>query len=158
MTLTTSMIDILASAWQSVTRHRLRSVLAMAGVAVGVCALTSIMSVEKSWRQAVTDFFAPMDLETVRVAIPAGGNWREVGYRKQAVEKDDLQAIITECSSVQSATLVSWTTLRAETDDGSALELAIRAVDADFTRTLPDEVREGRLFTAEEAAKQSPVC
>jgi len=152
------MSDTLASAWQSITRHRLRSLLAIAGVAVGVCALTSIMSVEKSWRQAVTDFFAPMDLETVRVAIPAGGNWREVGYAEPAVEKDDLQAILAQCSAAQSATLVSWTTLRAETDDGSALELAIRAVDADFTKTLPDQVREGRLFTAEEAARQAPVC
>jgi putative ABC transport system permease protein len=152
------MTDTLSSAWQSVTRHRLRSFLAMAGVAVGVCALTSIMSVEKSWRQAVTDFFAPMDLETVRVAIPAGGNWREVGYTKGAADADDLKAITSESSAVQSATLVSWTTLRAETDDGSALELAVRAVDADFTKTLPDEVREGRLFTAEEAVKQAPVC
>ncbi len=152
------MLDTLASAWQSVTRYRLRSLLAMAGVAVGVCALTSIMSVEKSWRQAVTDFFAPMDLETVRVAIPVGENWREVGYTKPAVEKDDLEAILTQCPAVQSAALISWTTLRAETDDGSALELAIRAVDADFTKTLPDEVREGRLFTAEEASRQAPVC
>jgi putative ABC transport system permease protein len=130
----------------------------MAGVAVGVCALTSIMSVEKSWRKAVTDFFAPMDLDTVRVAIPAGENWREVGYAKPAVGLDDLKAILAQCSTVQSATLISWTTLRAETDDGSALELAVRAVDADFTRTLPDEVKEGRLFTADEAAKQAPVC
>jgi len=34
------MTDILGSAWQSVTRHRLRSLLAMAGVAVGVCAVS----------------------------------------------------------------------------------------------------------------------
>jgi ABC-type antimicrobial peptide transport system permease subunit len=114
--------------------------------------------VEKSWRQAVTGFFAPMDLETVRVAIPAGGNWRRVGYTKPAVEKDDLQAILDQCPAAQSATLVSWTTRRAETDDGSALELAVRAVEADFTRTLPDEVREGRLFTTEEANRQAPVC
>ncbi len=152
------MTDTLSFAYQSVIRHRLRSLLAMAGVAVGVCALTSIMSVEKSWRKAVTDFFAPMDLETVRVAIPAGEKWREAGYTKRAVERDDLQAIAARCSAARSATIVSWTTLRAETDDGSALELAVRAVDADFTKTLPDDLREGRLFTAVEAANQAPVC
>jgi putative ABC transport system permease protein len=152
------MTDLLAAAWLSVTRHRLRSVLAMAGVAVGVCALTSIMSVEQAWRRAVTSFFAPMDLETVRVAIPAGPNWREVGFSKPSLEPKDMNAILANCRAVESATLMTWTTLRAETDDGSALELAVRAVDADFTRTLPDEVREGRLFTGEEAARRAPVC
>jgi ABC-type lipoprotein release transport system permease subunit len=59
------MTDLFASAWLSVTRHRLRSLLAMAGVAVGVCALTSIMSVEQAWRRAMREFFAPLDMETV---------------------------------------------------------------------------------------------
>ena len=56
------------------------------------------------------------------------------------------------------ATMVTWRTLRAEADDGAALDLAVRAVAADFTQTLPDEVREGRLFTAAEASRQAPVC
>jgi len=150
--------DTFAFACLAVARHRLRSVLAMAGVAVGVCALTSIMSVEKSWRRAVTQFFAPMDLETVRVAIPAGKGWRERRFRKPSLDRDDAKAIVAECPAVESATLMTWNTLRAETDDGSALELAVRGVEADFTRTLPDEVREGRLFTVAEEAKQSPVC
>jgi putative ABC transport system permease protein len=129
----------------------------MAGVAVGVCALTSIMSVEKSWRQAVTDFFAPMDLETVRVNIPAGSSWRQRGFSKPALEPEDVEAVLAHCPAVESATMMSWTTLRAETED-AALELAVRAVEADFVDTLPDEVREGRLFTAEEATAQAPVC
>ncbi|UCC67669.1 MAG: ABC transporter permease, partial [Armatimonadota bacterium] len=151
------MLDSFAAAWLAVTRHRLRSLLAMSGVAVGVCALTSIMSVEKSWRKAVTDFFSPMDLETVRVAIPAGDNWRARGFSKPALERQDLEAILAHCPAVGSATLMTWGTMRAETED-SALELAVRAVDADFVHTLPDEVREGRLFTAQEGAAQATVC
>jgi len=129
----------------------------MSGVAVGVCALTSIMSVEKSWRQAVVDFFSFMDLETVRVAIPAGDNWRERGFSKQALEPEDVEAIRAHCPAVESATPMTWRTMRAETAD-SALELAVRAVEADFVQTLPDQVREGRLFTPQEAAAQAPLC
>lgn len=151
------MSDTRASAWLAVTRHRLRSLLAMAGVAVGVCALTSIMSVEKSWRQAVTDFFAPMDLETVRVTIPAGSNWRQRGFSKPDLEREDLEAVLAHCPAVESATMMNWATLRAETED-SALELAVRAVDSGFVDTLPDEVREGRLFSADEVARQEAVC
>jgi putative ABC transport system permease protein len=151
------MDDTLAFAWLAITRHRLRSLLAMGGVAIGVCALTSIMSVEQSWRTAVARFFAPMDLETVRVALPAGADWREVGYSRPVLERQDVEAILKNCPAAQSATLMTWGTLRAETQ-GSALELAVRAVDADFMQTLPDRVRRGRLFSAEEVARSRPVC
>jgi putative ABC transport system permease protein len=152
------MTDTLASAWQSITRHRLRSVLAMAGVAVGVCALTSIMSVEESWRKAVMGFFAPMDLETVRISIPAGGNWRQRGFARDYLDESDLEAVMAHSPAVESATLMNWGTMRAEADDGASLELAVRAVEADFVDTLPDEEREGRLFTAEEAGGRAAVC
>jgi len=155
------MRDILASAWLSVTRHQLRSVLAMCGVAVGVCALTSIISVERSWRRAVAEFFASMDLEMVRVAIPAdqgSEEWRGLGFSRPVLEAEDVDAIVNQCPAVESAILMmKWHSMRVETDDGY-MRLPVRMVDADFTKTLPDEVREGRLFTAEEAARQAPVC
>ncbi|UCC69064.1 MAG: ABC transporter permease [Armatimonadota bacterium] len=155
------MRDTFASAWLSITRHRLRSLLAMAGVAVGVCALTSIMSVEKSWRKAVADFFAPMDLQTVRVAVPghpAFDDWRQRGFSKPALEPEDVEAILDHCPAVDSATfVVTWAQMGAETED-SFLRLTVRMVDADFVKSLPDDVREGRLFTGEETAARAAVC
>lgn len=153
-----SVIDSLALAWLSVTRHRVGSLLAMAGVAVGVCALTSIMSVEQAWRRAVTEFFAPMDLETVQVAVPSGPDWRNAGFRRWALEQSDVEAIAQQCPSVLSVTRMTRGTRRVEADDGTALDLAVRAVEAQFTSTLPDEVKEGRLFTPDEVARRAPVC
>jgi putative ABC transport system permease protein len=129
----------------------------MAGVAVGVCALTSIMSVEQAWRRAVRDFFAPMDLETVHVRMPSVMDWRQAHFRRPELERSDAAAIARECSAVGAATLVSMRTLRAEGDAGG-MEMPVYAVAADFTKALPDEAREGRLFTAEEVARRSPVC
>ncbi len=149
--------DLFASVWLSLSRHRVRSLMAMAGVAVGVCALTSIASVEQSWRKAVTDFFAPMDLETVRVEIPAHRNWRERGFSKPALGSEDVEAILASCPAAESATLVEQGRHLAESEQ-SALVVTLRAVAADFTQTLPDEIREGRLFTEEEAARMAPVC
>ncbi len=151
------MTDVLSSAWSMVTRHRLRSVLAMLGVAVGVCALTSIMSVESSWRKAVIEFFAPMDLETVQVVLPAGYDWRESGFRRGSLEISDVDAIRTNCPANQSVTPMMTDTVRAETRD-SSLAVGLCAVPADFVKTLPDEACEGRLFTAEEEARRTPVC
>jgi ABC-type antimicrobial peptide transport system permease subunit len=41
---------------------------------------------------------------------------------------------------------------------GYAMEAPVRAVAPNFGKTLPDSVREGRLFTDEEAAARAPVC
>jgi hypothetical protein len=81
------MTDTLAFAWLSIARHRLRSLLAMVGVAVGMCALTSIISVEKSWRRAVTDFFSSMiqDQEDIERLEAQRGHGEE-GHRPGAIE------------------------------------------------------------------------
>lgn len=149
------MIDLLSAAWLDITRHRLRSLLAVLGVGIGVCALTSIMSVEKSWQNAVMKFFSAMDLETVQVSVPVYPGWRESGYSRGTVNREDAQAMEQECPVVQSATLMEWALARVETD-GSALDLAVRGVYPDFTHTLPDKLREGRLFTA--ADNGARVC
>jgi putative ABC transport system permease protein len=132
----------------------------MAGVAAGVCAFTSIVSVENAWRNAVTAFFAPMDLQTVRVEIPPGGNWRERGFAKPAFDATDLEAVLHACPAVESATLVEQ---YENADIGVGvnrpeINSSLFAVEADFTDTLADELREGRLFTAQESAEKAPVC
>jgi putative ABC transport system permease protein len=151
------MVDLLASAWLSITRHRLRSLLAMAGVAVGVCALTSIMSVEHAWRRAVWDFFTPLDLEMVRVAIPGGADWREAMFRRADLEPSDAAAIEKQCPAASSAAFVTSSILWTEGDVGG-MDMVVYAVPPDLTKTLPDTLKEGRPFSAEESARQAPVC
>jgi len=150
------MIDLLLSAWVAVSRHRLRSLLAIAGVAVGVCALTSIISVEHAWRAAVTRFFAKMDLKTVTVRIPETREWGRASLGRPVTE-EDAQEIARNCPAVSSATLVCSADMRVDHGDYAA-EAPVIAVKPDFQETLPDKVREGRLFTAEESAARAPVC
>ena len=154
------MSDLLVSAWQSVVRHRLRSLLAMAGVAIGVCALTSIMSVEQAWRKVIAGFFGQMDLETVQVTMPDPSLflWRENGFRRPSLDASDLTAIRQACPAIASATLIEWGTRRATTEQGAGQDMSVRAVEADFSQTLPDEVKEGRLLTAEDDSRHAPVC
>ncbi len=142
----------------TIARHRLRSLLAIAGVAVGVCALTSIMSVENSWRRAVTKFFADMDLQTVEVRLPAGHDWRRLGFTRADLTPDDARAIASSCSAADSVTfMTTWPSMLIE-NEGYGLESPVRAVEANFCETLRDAPREGRLFAAEEDAARAPVC
>ncbi len=153
-----AMRDLLASAWLTITRHRLRSLLAMAGVAVGVCALTSIMSVENSWQREVTKFFAAMDLQTVRVEHPGRWQWRRLGYRRPELNAEDARAIEEQCRAAEAATfVVTWPSLLVE-HEGYGLESPVRAVEANVCQALPDKAREGRLISAGDIVSRAPVC
>ena len=146
------MRDLIASGWLTVTRHRLRSLLAIAGVAVGVCALTSIMSVENSWRREVMKFFATMDLRTVQVSHPGGWQWRRLGYRREELNVEDARAIAQGCRAAEAVTFVTtWPSLLVE-QEGYGLEAPTRAVEGSFWKAVPETAREGRLLTAEDAA------
>ena len=124
-------------AWLTVTRHRVRSLLAVLGVAVGVAALTSVASVEAAWRQAVTKFFAPMDLETVRASITGWAWWEEAGYARPTLDSTDAEAVTRDCPAVEAATAVTWGTLRAATEEGSALDLIVYAAESDLPARFP---------------------
>jgi putative ABC transport system permease protein len=148
------MSALFAFAWQTSWRNRLLSLLSIAGVAIGVCAIVSIMSVEQAWQKQIGDFFSPLDINTVRVAIPGGSNWRELGLSRPALDKSDLAAILRECPAVKSGTLTR--VFVAYVTAGKVnLPLSIRIAGPDFTNTLPDKVLEGRLFSKAETA---PVC
>ncbi len=150
------MTDMLSFAWLAVTRHKVRSFLAVFGVAVGVCALTSIVSVENSWQRAVRQFFSGMDLGIVEVSSPVDRS-RGPRHARPLLDSASLKSLVAGCPSVSSATAVSWAVLPASYGR-YGLEVPIRAIDADYRIALPTQVREGRFFTAPEASSRAAVC
>jgi putative ABC transport system permease protein len=149
--------DVFQPAWLSITRRPLRSFLALFGVAIGVCALISIMSIENCWRRSVAEFFASMDLETILVKMPPVRDWREAGYKKATCDTADLQEMTRQFPAIESATFMIWGMFPIKTDYTSRL-MTVRTVDAQFRRTLPSDIKEGRFFSADELDTLGRVC
>jgi putative ABC transport system permease protein len=150
------MTDILLFAWLTVTRHKVRSILAVFGVAVGVCALTSIVSVEKSWQRAVMQFFSGMDMGIVEVSSPIDHS-RGWQYAQPLLDGASLKSLVAHCSTITSATAVSWAVMPASYGQ-YAQEFPIRAIDADYRVALPIRIKEGRFFTSQQASSRTAVC
>jgi putative ABC transport system permease protein len=150
------MTDSLSFAWLTVTRHRVRSLLAVFGVAVGVCALTSIVSVENSWQRAVLQFFSGMDMGLVEVSSPLDRS-RGSRHARPLLGSASLKSLVAGCPTVRAATAVSSAVL-AVSSGRYGLEVPVRAVDADYQVAVPTQVREGRFFTAPEASSRVAVC
>ena len=135
--------------------HPLRLILAILAVSIGVCALTSIISVEDSWRREVMKFFAPLDMNTVEVIFPVGDTWRESGFRRsRQLDLSDVQAIQGNCASAQSVTPMMSGVVWAETRK-SAMDVELHAVESDFMKTLPDDWQSR---TAHHGSPGRPPC
>jgi putative ABC transport system permease protein len=147
-------MSILSFTWLTIWRNRLLSLLSIAGIATGVCAIVSIMSVEQAWQKQVNAFFSSLDLNTIRVSIPSGDNWRELGLNRQTFNNSDVAAVLQKCPAVASATLTT-VFFNYVSADKIRLPFPIRIVASNFTDTLPDKLYEGRLFRREEV---TPVC
>jgi putative ABC transport system permease protein len=150
------MADMLWFAWLAVTRHKVRSLLAVFGVAVGVCALTSIVSVEESWQRAVLRFFSGMDLGLVEVSSPLDLS-RGPREARPRLDGASLKSLVAACPGVRFATAVSWAVLPASYGP-YGLEVPVRAIDADYQVAVPTRVREGRFFSTPEVTSRAAVC
>ena len=101
------MIDILALAWQAVWRHKLRGLLAIAGVAVGITAIAGIISAETSWSKALDETFAQLGVTKVAVNPPAP----DAEAMRRGLTLDDAAAVQEACSLATSVVPISWARL-----------------------------------------------
>jgi len=141
-------------AWQTITRQRLRSFLALLGITVGALAMVSVVSVEQSWRQQVERAFTGLDLNRFYVDTPQAGKGLERNY----LIDEDAEAIRKQCPAVDKLTVYTY-------GDGSAHRgrqrvdwLIVWWMDRDFADVFGLGLVEGRFLTTGEADGGAQVC
>ncbi len=101
------MKDTFVLAWQALWRHKLRGLLAIGGVAVGITAITGIISAETSWARALEETFAQVGVTKVAVNPPAA----DAEAMRPQLTLDDVEAIRSGCPLTESVVPISWASL-----------------------------------------------
>jgi hypothetical protein len=124
-------------AWQSITRHRLRSFLALLGVAAGALALISTVSVEQSWQRTVEEAFRGLNLNAVEVRI--AGNVQAAKLKRKDLIDEDAVAIRECCPAVEKLTVYSLDSadIHAGRERAADLQLAYLIDDQYSERDRP---------------------
>jgi ABC-type antimicrobial peptide transport system permease subunit len=93
-------MDTVSQAWQSLTRHPLRSALSALGVALALAAIVAVLSAEQSWQEAVTRQYNKLGADLIQVGLPARASELN-GLKRRQFRPDDAEAIRRQCPAVR---------------------------------------------------------
>jgi len=147
------MRDVLSLAWKALSRHKLRGLLAVCGVAIGITAITGIISAETSWSKALDATFAQLGITKVAVDPPA----EEAKATRRALTLDDVEAIRRSCSLVKSMVPISWAGMDVKV--GSTVRSAVvKGAGVGIEGEVGIEILSGRKLSAADVAARAPGC
>ncbi|NIM07275.1 MAG: FtsX-like permease family protein [Armatimonadetes bacterium] len=147
------MKDTASLAWQALWRHKLRGLLAIAGVAIGITAITGIISAEASWAKALEETFAQLGVTKVAVNPPAA----DAEAMRRNLTLDDTDAIRDSCSLARSVVPVSWARLGIKV--GSQVSSwTVKAAGLGIEEACGIEMLAGRPLRKADLEGKSPVC
>jgi putative ABC transport system permease protein len=147
------MRDILLLSWQAIWRHKLRGLLAVAGVAVGITAITGIISAETSWARALDQTFAQLGVTKVAVDPPAA----DAEAMRGDLTLDDVDAIRDTCTLAKSVIPIS--SARLEVKVGREVWTAVvKAGGLGVEDAHGIELTAGRRLEEADLSSKAPVC
>jgi putative ABC transport system permease protein len=151
-----SLFLTLQTAWRGLLSHRLRTLLTMSGIVVGVAALIATLAIGRGSRDAVESRLEAMG----RDAIYVWASWRPIegksGRRKEyRIHMDDWKAI-AELPDVKQVTPVIWDQEQV-VYKRSDCNTRIMGIAPAFLSIFHWGVKRGRTFTPEETTNGATV-
>ncbi len=147
------MRSVFGLAWHSLRLHTLRGLLAVGGVAIGITAITGIISAETSWSRALDQTFQQLGVTHIAVNPPR----EKDEAMRRTLTLDDVEAVRRECIRATSVLPLSWASMPIKV--GREIQtLTVKAADAGVEEALGLQMVAGRKLTREDVASKAPVC
>ena len=132
--------------------HKLRTLLALCGITIGVAAVIVMVAIGNGAQRAVLRRIKNMG--TNLLVVNAGKVKTFVGRRRQignviTLKQKDYEAIITECPSVETAAPAQEKTLKVKYGNTTTMTKVL-GTTPDFQSIRNFSIRNGRFFKAEE--------
>ena len=152
--------DVLRVAWKSLMANKLRSLLTMLGVIIGVAAVIVMVAVSSGTEAAIADQINGLGANLIFVTpnMSAGG----MGQRGQAASGglvyDDAFAIADQVPNVAGVTVEQQTSQPVKYSDVALDDVTILGTTPDFPTVREIEIDEGRFITEQELDRSSKVA
>ena len=153
-------IESIAVAIRALLINKLRSLLTMLGITIGIAAVLAMVAIGDGAKEIILE-----DLEKIggiNVFTVLQVSFKRVAGRRVRVRSGeylnygDVQAIERECPSVQivAPRIPEWSRVLIQASDGTNIRAGYNGVDEDYTVALAWELATGR-FISEEDVKNS---
>lgn len=150
-------LEILTMAFESLMHNKLRTILSMLGVIIGVSTVIAVFAIGQGAQTAVNEQFEGLSAKTIMVMSGFGGRPNGGASRSSKLSIDDIGVIRERSAYVNTATGVIQGngTLSYDSIDES---FAIVGTDLEFFKISNLELASGRFFTEEEIFSKDKVA
>ncbi len=145
------LMESLKIATSSLTANKMRALLTMLGIIVGIASVITIVSLGEGGKKEVLGQFDNIGASTVIIQVRSGQ-----AQAQDYINQRDIEAIRTRIDSVKNVTAPLQTIGHAST----AMErrrILLSGIDADFMEFSPIDIVYGRMFTEIEYLDSFPV-
>ncbi|MDA0881916.1 MAG: ABC transporter permease [Flavobacteriales bacterium] len=151
-------------AWQAITNNKLRTLLSLLGVMVGIFVISSVFTMVDTMESNLKDSFNMLSDDVLFVQkMPWGPEdgetyeWWKYFQRRQPKLKDvvalEQRLSLAEAVSFQTGTMATF-----EYRNSSAENMQLAAVTVAYPKCVQIDIEEGRFFTEREAQTGRPVA
>ena len=150
--------EILQEAIRALDRNKVRTMLTMLGVIIGVAAVIATLAIGQGARQSVQEQIRSLGSNVIQV-FSGGfmGTVRTGSGTNQALTVGDAQAIMRECPSVAAASPTVRATAQVVAADNN-WSTQVQGGDENYLTIRDWQVVDGRSFTTSDVRADAKVC
>ncbi len=153
------LLSILRMALRSINRNKLRSILTMLGIVIGVAAVIAMLAIGQGAKNAINSQIASLGTNLLMIfpgAFTAGGVRSEAGTASRLTE-DDAFAIKAQCPSVLYVTPMARTSDQVKAG-GQNWRTAIYGAFPNYLQIRDWQMASGVMFTDADERGAAKVC
>ncbi len=152
-----SFIKILQIAWKGITRNKLRSLLTMLGVIIGVSAVIIMVSISAGTEAAISDQINNLGANLIFVSQSFGRGGLGQSNEIQFLNYDDMLAMEESVVGIIGVSTESISSQTVKSGDSTLEEISIVGTTIDFPAVREAPIDEGRFFTQQEIDRKTKV-
>ena len=154
--------ESLLFAWQAILVNRLRTLLSLLGVMVGIFVISTVFAVVDSLESELRETFNMLDDDVLFVTkwpwSPGGDYpWWKYVQRRPPTERD-LELLMPRLTLASAGMFQTKAFLDAEAGNSRMSGVVVGSVSHDYNRVISLDIEHGRYFTASESAIGRPVA
>ncbi len=156
--------EFLNVAWESIIGSKMRSLLTMLGIIIGVASVIIMVSISAGTEATIEDQITGLGSNLIYVTSSfgrigaRGGGGNPFGGGMGGLVYDDAFAIADEVEGVSAVVVEMSSSETVKTANASLEEVAIQGTTADFPSVRDMEIEDGRYFTQREVDRNQKIA